>query len=37
MLLGAGAAIVALVIVAAIPPRPAPVAATGDRVPVPAR
>ena len=37
MLLGAGAAILALVIVAAIPPRPAPVAATGDRVPVPAR
>lgn len=37
MLLGAGAAIVALVIVGAIPPRPAPVASCGDRVPVPTR
>jgi predicted MFS family arabinose efflux permease len=37
MLLGAGAAIIALVIVGAIPPRPAAVASSGDRVPVPAR
>ena len=37
MLRGAGAAIVALVIVWAIPPRSAPVASIGDRVPVPAR